>query len=210
MLFQEINKHSYGRLCCSPLTMAHTLFHDVGEESLYTDYSIGYTVRPMHILFRPCGLTLNKRNDRSPTAIMQTNPSMRMRVRINVVGVVLSINDRRKQVSGRGLCAKGRLCSANHVSPVMWLWVEVPLLCMSSGCGGICPSLLMSCMYCTFDVLYIYLRLLFGIACLAYNMAIQFALYQPLYPKFIVNSFDIKRAAATFAQFACTLHGKHK
>ena len=38
MLFQEINKHSYGRLCCSPLTM--------------------------HILFRPCGLTLNKRNDR--------------------------------------------------------------------------------------------------------------------------------------------------
>ena len=109
MLFQEINKHSYGRLCCSPLTMAHTLFHDVGVETLYTDYSIGYTVglRPMHILFRPCGLTLNKRNDRqqSPTAIMQTNSSMCMRrLRINVMGVVLSINDRRKRVSGRGLC----------------------------------------------------------------------------------------------------------
>ena len=29
---------------------------------------------------------------------------MCMRVRINVVGVVLSINDRRKRVSGRGLC----------------------------------------------------------------------------------------------------------
>ena len=57
---------------------------------------------------------------------------------------------------------------------------------------------------------YIYLRLLFGIACLAYHTAIQFALYQPLYPEFIVNSFDIKRAAATFVQFACTLHGKHK
>ena len=75
MLFQEINKHSSGRLCCSPLTMAHTLFHDVGVETLFTDYNIGYTVRPMHILFRPCGLTLNKRSDRqrSPTAIMQTN-----------------------------------------------------------------------------------------------------------------------------------------
>ena len=73
--------------------MAHTLFHDVGVETLYTGYSIGYTVRPMHILFRPCGLTLNKRNDRqrSPTAIMQTNSSMRMRrVRINVMGGVLS------------------------------------------------------------------------------------------------------------------------
>ena len=60
----------------------------------------------MHILFRPCGLTLDKRNDRqrSPTAIMQTNSSMRMRVRINVVGVVLSINYRRKRVSGRGQC----------------------------------------------------------------------------------------------------------
>ena len=64
------------------------------------------------------------------------------------------------------------------------------------------PSPLMSCMYCTFDVLYIYLWLLFGIACLAYHTAIQFALYQPLYyPEFIVNSFDIKRAVATFAQF---------
>ena len=106
MLFQEINKHSNGTLCCSPLTMAHNLVHDVGVETLYTDYSMGYTVRPMHILFRPCGLTLNKRNDRqrSPTAIMQTNSSMCMRVRINVVGVVLSINDRRKRVSGRGLC----------------------------------------------------------------------------------------------------------
>ena len=57
---------------------------------------------------------------------------------------------------------------------------------------------------------YIYLRLLFGIACLAYHTAIKFALYQILYPEFIVNSFDIKRAAATFVQFACTLHGKHK
>ena len=106
MLFQEINKHSYGILCCSPLTMAHTLFHDVGVETLYTDYCIGHTVRPMHVLFRPCGLTLNKRSDRqrSPTAIMQTNSSMCMRrVRINVMGVVLSINDRRKRVSGRGL-----------------------------------------------------------------------------------------------------------
>ena len=67
---------------------------------------MGYTVRPMHILFRPCDLILNKRNDRqrSPTAIMQTNSSKRMRVRINVVGVVLSINDRPKRVSGRGLC----------------------------------------------------------------------------------------------------------
>ena len=66
---------------------------------------MGYTVRPMHILFRPC-LTLNKRNDRqrSPTAIMQTNSSMCMRVRINVVGVALSIKDCRKRVSGRGLC----------------------------------------------------------------------------------------------------------
>ena len=36
---------------------------------------------------------------------MQTNSSMCMRrVRINVMGVVLSINDRRKRVSGRGLC----------------------------------------------------------------------------------------------------------
>ena len=57
---------------------------------------------------------------------------------------------------------------------------------------------------------YIYLRLLFGIACLAYHTAIKFALYQLLYHEFIVNSFDIKRAAATFGQFACTLHGKHK
>ena len=58
---------------------------------------------------------------------------------------------------------------------------------------------------------YIYIRLLFGIACLAYHTAIKFALYQPLYPEFIVNyCFDIKRAAATFALFACTLNGKHK
>ena len=87
--------------------MAHTLFHDVGVETLYTDYSIGYTVRPKHILFRPYGLTLNKRNDRqrSPIAIMQTNSSLCMRrVRINVMGVVLSINDRRNRISGRGLC----------------------------------------------------------------------------------------------------------
>ena len=48
---------------------------------------------------------------------------------------------------------------------------------------------------------YIYLRLLFGIACLAYHTAIKFALYQLLYPEFIVNSFNIKRAAATFVQF---------
>ena len=50
--------------------------------------------------------------------------------------------------------------------------------------GGICPSPLMACMYCTFDELYI--RLLFVIACLAYHTAIKFALYQPLYPEFIV------------------------
>ena len=56
----------------------------------------------------------------------------------------------------------------------------------------------------TFDVMYV---LHF---CLAYHTAIKFALYQLLYPEFIVNSFDIKRAAATFVQFACTLHGKHK
>ena len=73
----------------------------------------------------------------------------------------------------------------------------------------------------TFDVMYLciallmcyiglYIMLLFGIACLAYHTAIKFALYQLLYPEFIVNSFDIKRAAATFVQFACTLHGKHK
>ena len=40
MLFQEINKHSYGILCCSPLTMAHYLFHDVGVETLYTAYIV--------------------------------------------------------------------------------------------------------------------------------------------------------------------------
>ena len=74
--------------------------------------------------------------------------------------------------------------------------------------GGICPSPLMSCMYALL-MCYIYLRLLFGIACLAYHTAIKFALYQPLYPEFIVNSFDIKRAAATLVQFACTLHGKN-
>ena len=73
--------------------------------------------------------------------------------------------------------------------------------------GGICPSPLMSCMYCTFDVLYIYTASLWY--CL--STAIKFALYQPLYPEFIVNyCFDIKRAAATFALFACTLNGKHK
>ena len=68
------------------------------------------------------------------------------------------------------------------------------------------PSPLMACMYCIFDVLYGS----FGIACLTYHTAITFALYQPLYPEFIVNSFDIKRAAATFGQFAYTLNGKHK
>ena len=50
---------------------------------------------------------------------------------------------------------------------------------------------------------YIYIRLLFGIACLAYHTAIKFALYQPLYPEFIVNyCFDIKRAAAGIACLA--------
>ena len=44
---------------------------------------------------------------------------------------------------------------ANHVTSVMWLWVGVALPGMSSGCGGVCPSPLMSCMYCTFDVIYI-------------------------------------------------------
>ena len=98
---------------------------------------------------------------------------------------------------------------AHLVTSVMWLWVGVPLLCMSSGCGGICPSPLMSYMYCTSDVIYIY-TVLFGIACLAYHSAIKCALCQPLYPEFIVNCFDIKRTAATFAQFSCTLNCKHK
>ena len=44
----------------------------------------------------------------------------------------------------------------------------------------------MSCMTCTIDVLYIYAASFFGIDCLAYHTAIQFALYQPLYPEFIV------------------------
>ena len=43
------------------------------------------------------------------------------------------------------------------------------------------------------------------------RIAIHFALYQPLYPEFIVICLDIERADATvFAQFACTLHGQHK
>ena len=53
-------------------------------------------------------------------------------------------------------------------------------------------TLLMLCMYCIFDMLYIYLRILFGIACLAYHTVINVALCQPLYIEFIVNSFDIK------------------
>ena len=69
----------------------------------------------------------------------------------------------------------------------------------------------------TFDVMhvlhfrcYIIYTAYFGIACLAYHTAIKYALYQPLYPEFIANSFDIKRATATFGQFACTHNGKHK
>ena len=58
----------------------------------------------------------------------------------------------------------------------------------------------------------VYLRLLFCTACLVYHTAVPYAMYQTLYPEFIVNNycFDIKRAAATFAQFAVTIHGKHK
>ena len=59
-------------------------------------------------------------------------------------------------------------------------------------------------------VIRIYLRLRFGIAFLAYATAINVALYQHVYPEFIVNCFDIKRAASTLTQFDCTLHGKHK
>ena len=66
--------------------------------------------------------------------------------------------------------------------------------------GGICPSPLMSCMYCTFDVLYISkASLWYCLSGIPYGN--KFALYQLLYPEFIVNSFDIKRAAATFVQF---------
>ena len=39
-MFQERNKHSYGILCCPPLTMAHNLFYDVSVETLYIDYTI--------------------------------------------------------------------------------------------------------------------------------------------------------------------------
>ena len=52
--------------------------------------------------------------------------------------------------------------------------------------GGICPSPVMSCMYCTFDVLLIYIRLLFRIACLAYHTPINVALYQPQYPELLI------------------------
>ena len=76
------------------------------------------------------------------------------------------------------LCDHTLLCWAEY-APHLWCHV--------------CIALLMC---------YIYLRLLFGIACLAYHTAIKFALYQLLYPECIVNSFDIKRAAATFVQFA--------
>ena len=73
------------------------------------------------------------------------------------------------------------------------------------------PSPLMSCVYYNFDVLSIYIYTAScGIACLAYHTAINYVLYQPLYPEFIVNCFDIERAAATFAQFAYVFHGKLK
>ena len=75
------------------------------------------------------------------------------------------------------LCDHTLLCWAEY-APHLWCHVCIALL-----------------------ICYIYLRLLFGIACLAYHTAIKFALYQLLYPEFIVNSFDIKRAAATFVQF---------
>ena len=74
--------------------------------------------------------------------------------------------------------------------------------------GGICPSPLMSCMYCTFNVLYgFFLVLLVWHTIWQYNLPCT---NQPLYPELIVNSFDIKRSAATFGQFACTLNGKHQ
>ena len=61
--------------------MAHTLYHEVGVETLYTDYSIGYTVTPMHILFRPCRLTLNKRNHRQRSPTADRRPPLCRRIR---------------------------------------------------------------------------------------------------------------------------------
>ena len=97
-------------------------------------------------------------------------------------------------------------CDISHVA-----LGGVPLLCMSTGCGGICHSPLMSsCMYCTFDVLYIYTASFwYCLSGIPYGNTIC-----PV-PTFIYtwihcNCFDIKRAAATFAQFACTLNGKHE
>ena len=43
---------------------------------------------------------------------------------------------------------------------------------------------------------------------LARLASIKYALYQPLYPEFIVYCCNIKRAAATFAQSAGPLHDK--
>ena len=43
---------------------------------------------------------------------------------------------------------------------------------------------------------YEYLRFLFGIDYLAHHSVIKHALYQPLYPEFIPNCFDIKLTAA--------------
>ena len=58
MLFQEINKHSYGRLCVL-LSRWRTLY----SMTLVWKLSIlakvlgtVYTVRPMHLLFRPCAV----------------------------------------------------------------------------------------------------------------------------------------------------------
>ena len=62
-------------------------------------FTVRDSVRVIQVAILSCNCEVTqprrKRNDRqrSPTAIMQTNSSMCMRVRINVVGVVLSIND---------------------------------------------------------------------------------------------------------------------
>ena len=87
------------------------------------------------------------------------------------------------------------------VNVLMWSYFVV--------LGGICPSPLMSCMYCTCGVLYISTAsswyclsdIPYGNKCCPVPTII---------PAFIVNSFFIKRAAAIFAPSACTLHGKHK
>ena len=75
---------------------------------------------------------------------------------------------------------------AHHVTSVMWLWVEVPLLCMSSGWGGICPSPLMSSIYCIFDVLYIYG---FFLVLLVWHTIRQYIL--PCTNRYILNSLLI-------------------